>query len=95
MQSYGLQSQQNGRRVPPHFMNPNQVSSYIYQAVDFTMISGQRVCNAFIIYVSPEVDPQNSTYGDFTYLIYNGGFVMISNNAANISQIGPRGSICR
>jgi hypothetical protein len=92
------QNRQSGKRGlggPTYLLNPNQVASFINQTVDFTLNSGQRVCRVFIHSVSPETNPQNSTYGDFTYLVFqNGKFYMISNNAANISQIGLAGSIC-
>lgn len=90
-------SNQNKRSYgTPYLLNPSQVASFVHQTVDFTLNSGQRVCGVFIHSVSPEVDPQNSTYGDFVYIVFSGGkFHMIQNNAANISQMGLSGSICR
>lgn len=80
---------------PMQVLNLNQVAQFVNQTVDFTLTSGQRVCGVFIHSVSPETNPQNSTYGDFVYLIYyNGKFHMVQNNTANISQIGLAGSIC-
>jgi hypothetical protein len=94
MRNYGQQYQLNGGRPP--YANPQQIDKFTFQEVDFLLTSGQRVCGAFILSVSPEKDPANATYGDFSYIIAHGGSLLtLQSNTAFIVQIGPKGSICR
>ncbi|OMF95819.1 hypothetical protein BK144_04315 [Paenibacillus sp. FSL R7-0273] len=90
-----VQNSKRGTRGIFPLLQVAQVKPFLNQTVDFTLNSGERLCGVFIHSVSPETNPNNSTYGAFTYLFFqNGKFHMVQNNVANVSQIGLSGSIC-
>ncbi|MDA1476167.1 hypothetical protein [Bacillus changyiensis] len=86
------------RFIPRRLVNPDKIINLVGFYVDIELDSGQKICNAKLAYVSPELDETQAIYGDVTYTIYSGGqlhtFYTNTKNMIQISQSGVPGAVC-
>lgn len=88
----------NYRVIPHRLVDPDKIINLVGFYVDMELDNGQKICNAKLDYVSPELDETQAIYGDVTYTIYSGGqpYTSYTNtrNILRISQSGVPGAVC-